>query len=218
MSLAARAPQAWTRLLICVLIGVVVFLLAPDRWQLPLRAEFAWVIGIATLLSLAGLAIGDATPETVRRRARHEDERGWVVFAIIVTAAAVSLGSLGLLLRKDAGPPDTASLRLTVALLSVVASWLLTHTTFAFRYAHHYYGDPEGPETERRGLTFPGRAAPDYWDFFYYSFVVCMTCQVSDVQVTSRSMRLLTLGHGILSFFFNAGVLALAVNILAGAL
>jgi uncharacterized membrane protein len=45
-----------------------------------------------------------------------------------------------------------------------------------------------------------------------------MTCQVSDVQVTSRPMRRLTLMHGVLSFFFNTVILALAVNLLAGAL
>jgi uncharacterized membrane protein len=49
----------------------------------------------------------------------------------------------------------------------------------------------------------------------YYAFVVGMTCQVSDVQVLTKPMRRLTLAHGVLAFFFNAGVLALAVNILA---
>ena len=89
---------------------------------------------------------------------------------------------------------------------------------FAIRYAHYFYGDPEPKGRRRGGLAFPGVENPDFWDFVYYSFVVGMTCQVSDVQVTSRSMRRLTLAHGVLSFFFNAGVLALAVNILASAL
>jgi uncharacterized membrane protein len=45
-----------------------------------------------------------------------------------------------------------------------------------------------------------------------------MTCQVSDVQVTSRPMRRLTLMHGVLSFFFNTVIPALAVNLLASSL
>lgn len=45
-----------------------------------------------------------------------------------------------------------------------------------------------------------------------------MICQVSDVQATSGAMRRLILAHGVFTFFFNAGVLALAVNILATAL
>jgi hypothetical protein len=36
------------------------------------------------------------------------------------------------------------------------------------------------------GLIFPGGGKPDYEDFAYFSFVVGMTCQVSDVNVTSR--------------------------------
>ena len=51
----------------------------------------------------------------------------------------------------------------------------------------------------------------------YYAYVVGMTSQVSDVQVTSRVMRRLTLVHGILSFAFNMLVLALSINVVAGA-
>src|SRR5438309_1419820 len=68
------------------------------------------------------------------------------------------------------------------------------------------------------GLAFPGEANPDYWDFLYFSFVVGMTCQVSDVEVTGRVMRRLTLGHGIIAFLFNTVILALSINLLAGLL
>ena len=40
-----------------------------------------------------------------------------------------------------------------------------------------------------------------------------MTAQVSDVQVSDRALRRLTLFHGIASFFFNTVILALAVNV-----
>jgi len=39
-----------------------------------------------------------------------------------------------------------------------------------------------------------------------------MTCQVSDVQITSRKMRRLTLGHSVLAFGFNTMILALLIN------
>ena len=45
-----------------------------------------------------------------------------------------------------------------------------------------------------------------------------MTAQVSDVQVTSREMRRLTMVHSVLSFAFNMLVLALSINVVAGAL
>jgi uncharacterized membrane protein len=39
-----------------------------------------------------------------------------------------------------------------------------------------------------------------------------MTFQVSDVQVTNKSVRRVVVGHGIVSFFYNVAVLALMVN------
>lgn len=61
-------------------------------------------------------------------------------------------------------------------------------------------------------LTFPDKRLPNYFDFAYYAFVIGMTCQVSDVQITSRKMRRLTLLHSVLSFGFNTVILALTVS------
>ena len=65
------------------------------------------------------------------------------------------------------------------------------------------------------GLEFPSEDQPDYWDFMYFSYVVGMTCQVSDVQVSGRALRRLTLIHGVVAFFFNTIILALTINIVA---
>jgi uncharacterized membrane protein len=68
-------------------------------------------------------------------------------------------------------------------------------------------------------MAFPGgEADPDYWDFVYFSFVVGMTSQVSDVAITSKVIRRTATVHGIVSFMFNAALLALTVNIAAGAI
>ena len=66
--------------------------------------------------------------------------------------------------------------------------------------------------------TFPETPEPDYWDFVYFSFVIGMTSQVSDVCVSSRRIRRTITAHGILSFFFNVALLALTVNIAASAI
>jgi uncharacterized membrane protein len=208
------------RLVVAVVVGVVVFLILPDALRLAMRIAAAWVAGVAIFLALTAAVMIGASPERVRARVRQLDPRGWVVLAIIVAAASISLLALGLTLQKAAGETAAAlALRLVVTGLTVVASWTLTHTIFALHYAHHFYGDVDGPSTaDRGGVAFPGTDLPDYWDFLYFSFVVGMTCQVSDVQVTSRAMRRLTLMHGVLSFFFNTIVLALAVNLLASSL
>jgi uncharacterized membrane protein len=208
------------RLVVAVVVGVVVFLILPDALRLAMRIAAAWVAGVAIFLALTAAVMIGASPERVRARVRQLDPRGWVVLAIIVAAASISLLALGLTLQKAAGETAAAlALRLVVTGLTVVASWTLTHTIFALHYAHHFYGDVDGASTaDRGGVAFPGTDLPDYWDFLYFSFVIGMTCQVSDVQVTSRAMRRLTLMHGVLSFFFNTIVLALAVNLLASSL
>ena len=65
---------------------------------------------------------------------------------------------------------------------------------------------------DEKDLDFPGQGDPGAWDFLYYSFVVGMTAQVSDVQVTTTVMRRATLLHGVVSFFFNTVFIAMAVN------
>jgi uncharacterized membrane protein len=54
---------------------------------------------------------------------------------------------------------------------------------------------------------------PSIFDFIFYSFVVGMTAQVSDVDTTSGEMRNTTIMHGVVSFFFNTAILAFAVNV-----
>jgi uncharacterized membrane protein len=101
----------------------------------------------------------------------------------------------------------------------VLLGWLTLHTVAAFRYAHLYYTPvPSGTGASRDagGLAFPSTSEPGPWDFLYYSLVIGMTSQVSDVQTLSAEMRRTTLVHGVTSFFFNTVILALAVNVAAG--
>lgn len=209
------------RLVLAIVAGTATFFALPASLRQEERLAAAWLASVAVFLGVIAVAVAGAPPERLRRRAREIDPRAWVLTLIVVVAATVSLFALGFTLQK---PPNESTLamaqRLTLAGLTVMASWVLAHTSFALHYAHHFYGDGPAPgaQDDRGGLAFPGDELPDYWDFVYFSFVVGMTCQVSDVQVTSRSMRRLTLLHGVLSFVFNTVVLALAVNLLASAL
>ena len=207
---------AGPRLALCAVIGGAVAMLGPGQFGLPFRVALGWVVGVALFLALTALAIKGATVERIRHHAREEDEHGWLIFFILVAGASVSLLALGFLVRGGASAGWLATaLRAVLGGLAVIASWTLTHTTFAFRYAHLFYGDADADPGDDGGLAFPREPAPDYWDFLYFSFVIGMTCQVSDVQVTSRRIRRLALAHGVLSFLFNTIILALAVNLLA---
>jgi len=214
-----RHQSADTRLGLSALAGAIVYFLSPPNWPAALRGAVSWDLGVVCFLVLTTVVVANLTPEKLRNRASLQDSKMWIILAVAVVAAAASLGTLTFVMQKETQPGGSSlALRIAVASFTLMISWIFVHTIFAIRYAHYYYGDPEPKGRRRGGLAFPGIENPDFWDFAYYSFVVGMTCQVSDVQVTSRAMRRLTLAHGVLAFFFNAGVLALAVNIFASAL
>jgi uncharacterized membrane protein len=104
-------------------------------------------------------------------------------------------------------------LALVVGVLSVILSWLFLNVMFAIHYAHGYYGNFGDQHT---GLEFPDTPKPDYWDFAYFSIVIGMTFQVSDVQITSNYLRRVVLLHSVIAFFFNVFIIAITVNIVAG--
>jgi uncharacterized membrane protein len=155
--------------------------------------------------------------EQMRQRARQEDGSRLVVFAIIlVSCFSCMIAVLMLILSKYVG--DTSKIiYVPVAVLSMLFSWIVVHTTFCFHYTHIYYSDDrDNPKTHAGGLDFPGEKKPNFLDFAYFSFVIGMTFQVSDVQITSRRLRRLALMHGLLSFGLNTFVVALVVNLIAG--
>src|SRR6185437_2946540 len=200
MRMVVRELQAGPRLAIAIVAGGA-SLLAVSGFGIAIAAMLGWAIGVALFLGLTALAISGCSPGQVRARARALDQKAPVIFILVVAAGAVSLAALGFVIERSGGMSGP---RVALALLAGVLSWLRIHTMFALHYAHSYYGDNPATKAEddRGGLDFPGGTRrPDYWDFLYFSFVVGMTCQVSDVQVTSRDMRRMTLVHGVLSFF-----------------
>jgi uncharacterized membrane protein len=162
------------------------------------------------------------SPQRLRYRAQLEDASKWAILALMVAATLASLLSIGFVLHEAKNQTGwVADEHVLIAGGTILLSWGFAHLLFAIHYAHAFYDDSptaEDPEAVSGGLKFPGEKNPDYWDFLYFSFVVGMTCQVSDVQVIGRIMRRLTLSHGVISFLFNTVILALSINLLAGLL
>ncbi|WP_341737249.1 DUF1345 domain-containing protein [Microcoleus sp. CAWBG640] len=208
------------RLLVSVLFAIAVaFLLPPDYLWLT-RALCIWDAGLISFLSLTLVLMLQATPEMMRHHAQQLDAGRLVILSLILAAACASVLALVFLLQNTKGlDSHLLVLHMGLAALTIFGSWLLVHTVFTMHYAHGYYQNPRKPHSKSepvKGLDFPGDEAPDYTDFLYFSFGVGMTCQVADVQTTSRSMRSLVLLHSVLSFFFNTAILAMSVNIIAG--
>ncbi len=208
------------RLLVCAIAGSLLFSLVRDDWGTALAAAFGWIVAVSLFLVLAALAVGVAAPERLRARARVQDASRWAIQVLILLAAVASLAAVIALLKRAEGETTAMlALRIFLAGLVVVLSWTLIHTVFAVHYAHAFYGDGPSPgPDDAGGLLFPGGdQTPDFWDFFYFSLVLGMTCQVSDVQITGKHMRRLASIHGALSFFFNTVILALTINFLVSA-
>lgn len=191
-------------------------LVGPWRWTV--HAILTWNVFAGTLLAFAWLKLLRARAEEAVRNARLEDSSRTVIFSFIVAAAVASLVAVAVVLG---GAKGATGVRLAEQILLTVGtiflSWCLMHTVFTFHYAHAYYAAPDDPdEEEAGGLQFPGTTDPDFLDFAYFSFVVGMTCQVSDVVVCSAPMRRLVLLHGVLAFFYNTIILALSINLISG--
>lgn len=145
----------------------------------------------------------------------QDQSRMFVFFTVIISALASISAIILLVVSKSSGGANDW-LRLGLAIAGMLFSWFLIHSSFALRYAHIYYGDhPKKPEEMALGLQFPGELAPDYLDFVYFSFVMGMTFQVSDVTITSQVMRRFALFHSVISFFFSTIIIALTISILS---
>jgi len=200
----------------CAAAATVVF--ADRGVAFAVEAVLAWTVFAAVFLILAWVVIISEDPATVRRSAGLQDASRTLILAVVVAASCASLWGVWALLGAARGLSGGMHIfSMTLAPVSVAISWCLVHTVFTLRYAHVYYGAGQIHGTHHGGLEFPGDHAPDNMDFAYYAFVVGMTAQVSDVQVTSRRLRRLTLIHGVISFAFNTVILALTINVLASA-
>ena len=208
---------AFERLAIAVAVGLAGFILQPRWLALQTRSLVTWNLAVWVYLILAGIFISRADATMTQTRTRTQDQSGYIIFLLVVSAAIASFVAIGFLMggiKKLPFWPRTTHLALSISAL--LSSWLLIHTVFAFHYARRYYGDHRrGHNHEAGGLSFPGEREPDYLDFAYYSFVVGMTSQVSDVTTATRGMRRLTLIHGILAFIFNIAIVAMSINIIA---
>ncbi len=200
------------------LVAVIAGGLLYGHVPLPLLSVLTWEAFAITSLVMAWVVIITKDPYEARRNARLQDGSATFLFVLVICAATASLLAVGLVLHdvKSLGS-GLLVLHVAAAAAAVLISWTFVHTIFALRYAHSYFDGAHKVERHAvaGGLLFPGKESPGYSDFAYFSFVIGMTCQVSDVQIASAELRRLALVHGLISFLFNTAILAMFVNIVA---
>lgn len=213
--------DAHHKLYVSLAVAAMCFVLTTGRFSGPIHFMVTWLVYAATTLTLSGLTILNVHPAQISRDAHDQDSSRTLIFGFALLASLASLFAILILLKStSAGDKDQMTVQILLSLASVVSSWVLVHTIFTFRYAHFYYcdidQDADGKNPKPGGLQFPEEDQPDYLDFCYFSFVIGMTFQVSDVQITSKRIRRLALMHGLLSFSFNTIIVALSINVVAG--
>jgi len=197
-------PRLATSAMTAAIVFVGLLLIMPTARAMLI----AFDVGAALFLVLITTVMRRATPQTMRHRAQLQDEGKWTVLLMTLGIAGVVLGALSSELHaaKEKSLGDIA-----LASSTIFISWLFVAVMFSQQYAHTFY-------MKAAQLAFPGTEQPDYFDFLYFSIVLCMCCQTSDVVVSSSEMRRLVMLHSVMSFFFNVIIIAITVNVVASVL
>jgi uncharacterized membrane protein len=212
MSKPVRAVYARPRTFFSLAIGTATFFLLPAALRPVTRALLGWDVLIAVYLLLVYTMVVRSGLSHIRRNAVLQDDGRFLILLVTAIGAFASIAAIVF----ELGASHHSVPELALATVTIALSWAGVHTTFALHYAHEYYrGAKPG------GLQFPSgdqHESADYWDFVYFSFVIGMTAQVSDVGITDKTIRRTATVHGIISFIYNTALVALMVNIAASAI
>ena len=213
-----RVVAAHPRTVAALAATILSYLLLPAPCSPPPAPSSPGISAPALLLVLILILFAiEGTDREMAENAKQQQDGEWTMFWIVLAGVAFSFVALTQLLANlKAMPPADRDARIALVAATLLLSWLLTHAVFALRYAHEFYTATEKGGKVDGGLEFPGEDTPDYWDFGYFALILGMTFQVSDVQITSRTLRRLAAVHGLIGFLFNTVIVALTVNIAAG--
>ena len=208
----AHLALARTRVVVAGALGFLVFkavsavgpweVAALTGWDTAAGVFVGWVIWVAYGKDGAATAM----------LATREDDSRTAADVLLVAACVASLAGVGAGLVKASHERGTTEGALTaLAVVSVVLSWAAVHAVFMLRYARLYY-------TDGGGIDFNDDHSPDYHDFAYVALTIGMTYQVSDTDVTTKSIRRTATRHPLLSYVFGPFVVAITIKFVAGLL
>ena len=206
-------PRLWSS----VAIGIITVVALPTDWigESLTRGLIGWNVGAFIYLVMTFVMMARATPESMRSRAKREDEGQYTILVLVSVAAVAVLVAIAaqLAAAKDTVGAIKAA-HVGLALLTVLTAWLFTQTIFSLHYAHEFHmkrGVSASP-----AFVFPGTEEPDYFDFLYVACIIGTSAQTADVSFSARRTRRVGLMHSVLAFFFNTTLLALTINVAAG--
>lgn len=192
----------WIALVVGLAAGVLTWTLL-QRWQVALLAVV--IVAAAISVGWALIVLWPMDPEQTRTRASSEDmddELGDVAMLLILVA---SLSAIGILLIS--ANDEDKGIYADLCIGAILTVWAMLHTIYAARYARIYYQDAPG------GIDFNSTVPPRYVDFYYFSFNLGMTYQVSDTAVTESHIRDVVLKHCLFSYVYGTVIIACTINL-----
>jgi uncharacterized membrane protein len=199
------------RLIIMLVVGIAATLATGAFGEWAYAPTVGWCFSSAIYSTWVWIAIHGKDAKQTEELASAEEPSRRVADILVVILSLASLFAVAFVLVHAASAHGTAKVLLALlALLSVGLSWMLLHTLYTLRYAVLYYNGTNG------GIDFNQTDNPRFSDFAYLAFVLGMTYQVSDTNITSHTVRVAALRHSLLSFVFGSVILASTINLIAG--
>jgi len=208
---AEHGTSSRPRLLVAIGLGVIgaVVMGVVAGWSF--AALVGWDVAAIVVVIATWATIWPMDGERTARYAVREEPGRAITDLLLVGASVASLVGVGFVVAAGGNAQgSSAGLLVALAVVTVVLSWSVVHTTFALRYAQIYYSGPDG------GVRFNNDDPPRYSDFAYLAFTIGMTFQVSDTALTSGDIRRAALRHALLSYLFGVVIIAVMINLIAG--
>ena len=209
MKSIANRIAPWRFLLFFAVLGVGwAMAIPPMGWSQGLLAGF----DVAAIVFIAShSATFRYSAKRLREAAERTDANRVVLLVISFLLSAVIMAAMvgELSAAQKLGLVD----KLLLA-VSLVLVWTFANAVYALHYAHLFYTSDDGGK-DSAGLKFPGTTEPVMSDFVYFAYTLGVAVQTADVDITSPHIRKVVTAHCVAGFFFNLGVLALTINVLA---
>ncbi len=207
----------FTRMFLTLLVAAGIYFILGHSVDWHVRLLIAWCGGALFFLAevAAMFSLLDAAGVKRRCQGQHTEGHGPMLVGGVLIAL-VSIAAVIYLLKDMRQSHPFYGLHLGFSILTIFSSWLILQTMFAIYYARLYYQIPAGPGEGAiaGGLRFTSDETPDYWDFLYFSFTLAMCYSVSDIAVTSKFLRRITLVQTQIAFFYYTVIIGLVMNLI----
>lgn len=177
-------------------------------WSKGLLAGFD--VAAVMFLALHGPIFAKNARELRQAAVRNDANR----LTLLVISFLLSVIILSAVIAELAQGRSLQPLDKALVAASMIIVWVFGNWVYTLHYAHLFYSADDGGK-DCAGLEFPGTKEPLMADFVYFAFTLGVAVQTSDVIISSPHIRKVATAHCVAGFFFNLGVLALTINVLA---